>query len=82
MWIKKLRRRKAEPADGALRESVAPPARKNPARPVFWAVLAVAALMLTTFVIFGAGGSGMIRIAPPPGYTESPAVYTESPAAP
>ena len=73
MWIKKLRRRKADPAEDTLRESVAPPARKNPARPVFWAVLALAALMLTTFVIFGATVSGMIKMAPPPVYTESPA---------
>ena len=73
MWIKKLRRRKADPAADLLRESVASPARKNPARPVLWAALAVAALMLTTFVIFGAAGSGMLRTAPPPVYTEGPA---------
>ena len=73
MWIKKLRRRKADPAADPLRESVASPARKNPARPVLWAALAVAALMLTTFVIFGATGGGMLRTAPPPVYTEGPA---------
>ena len=73
MWIKKLRRRKFDPAADPLRENVAKPVRKNPARPVFWAVLALAALMLTTFVIFGATGGGMLRTAPPPVYTEGPA---------
>ena len=30
-------------------------------RLVFWAILAVALLMLTTFVIFGALGGGMVK---------------------
>ena len=73
MWIKKLRHRKADPAGDTLRETGVAPSRKNSARPVLWAALAVAALMLTTFVIFGATGSGIIRTAPSPVYTEGPA---------
>ena len=72
MWIKKLRRRKADQDAGQLREN-ATASRKNPARPVLWAALAVAALMLTTFVVFGSAGSGIIRTAPPPVHTEGPA---------
>ena len=73
MWIKKFKRRKADSAVDPLRENIAPPYRKNPARPALWAALIVAALMLTTFVIFGAAGSGVIRTAPSPVYTEGPA---------
>ena len=40
-------------------------ARKNPARPVLWVCLAVAALMLTAFVVFGAGNS-LIQTPPAP----------------
>ena len=71
MWIKKLRRRKSDPAADPLRE-ISPAPRKNPARPAFWAILVVAALMLTTFVVFGAGGGGILRTAQPPAYTEDP----------
>lgn len=70
MWIKKFKRRKADSAVDPLRENIAPPYRKNPARPALWAALIVAALMLTTFVIFGATGSGIIRTTPSSVYTE------------
>ena len=73
MWIKKLGRRKADSSVQMPRETGITPVRKNPARPVLWAALAVAALMLTTFVVFGATGSGIIRTAPLPGYTEGSA---------
>ena len=34
-------------------------------RLVFWAILAVALLLLTTFVIFGALGGGMVKFTSP-----------------
>ncbi len=73
MWIKKLKHRNRAPEDDHLRESGGASgrkeqvrkdqARKNPARPVLWVCLAVAALMLTTFVVFGAGNS-LIQTSP------------------
>lgn len=75
MWIKKLKHRNSAPEGSHLRESGGrsvhkeqarkDQARKNPARPVLWVCLAVAALMLTAFVVFGAGNS-LIQTPPAP----------------
>lgn len=49
--------------DSRKSELSAPSGRKAPYRFVLWAVLAVALLMLTTFVLFGASGQGMLKTA-------------------
>ena len=85
MWIKKLKHRNSAPEGSHLRESGGrsvhkeqarkDQARKNPARPVLWVCLAVAALMLTAFVVFGAGNS-LIQTppAPAPAHETTPAL--------
>ena len=51
-------------AGGAAKpENPSPSAAKGPSRIVLWAILGVALLMLTTFVIFGALGGGMVKFA-------------------
>ena len=45
----------------AKSETASPSAGRPPCRAVLWAILGVALLMLTTFVIFGALGGGMIK---------------------
>lgn len=70
MWINKFSRRKNTPGSVTLHETGDVPLRKDhprkiPARPLLWACLVVAALMLTAFVVFNAENS-LVKTPPAP----------------
>ena len=54
---------RAAAGQAAKSEGSSSSAAKPPYRIVLWAIHAVALLMLTTFVIFGALGGGMVKFA-------------------
>ncbi len=54
-------KRRAAAGHAAKTEGASSSAGRTPHRLVLWAILAVGLLMLTTFVIFGALGGGMVK---------------------
>lgn len=63
-------------SSGSRKSELTPsPAKKSPYRFVLWTVLAVILLMLTTFVLFGASGHGMLKSAKAPSDFTSPYSY-------
>ncbi len=72
MWISRHRRRPAGLANGWQHNPAPPPPPKAPYRIALWAALGVAALMLTTFVLFGATVGGTVKFIAPTSFESGP----------